>query len=81
MTERARLEAPFLGVAGWKPIGSKVLLIRGLFLIFLFHFIKLLFVFFSFFKFLCIKLLFFSCAHEANLFVDTSTLNNRDFTI
>ena len=42
MVERAGRETPILGVAGSKPIRSKVLLIRDLFLPFLLHFINLL---------------------------------------
>ena len=43
VSEKAVRETPILEVAGSKPICSKVLLIRGLFLYFIFHFIKLLF--------------------------------------
>ena len=43
MAERAGLESLILEVAGSKPTRRKVLLIRGLFLCFLIHFIKLFF--------------------------------------
>ena len=40
MAERVRCETIILEITGLKPIRSKVLLIRGLFLFFFFHFIK-----------------------------------------
>ena len=47
MDEKAGSETPIFEVLGSKPIRSKVLLHRGLFLFILLHFIQLLFVVFS----------------------------------
>ena len=50
MAERAERETAVLKVAGSKPIHSKVILIRGFFHLFVFHFIKLLLVVFWFLR-------------------------------